>query len=78
MNIQAEKLEIMRLLLNTDNPKVISAIKQVFRNEQKTDFWNELSPEQQQEIKEASAEIDRGETSDYESFMAKHRERAEL
>ena len=73
MNIQAEKLELMKLLLNTENPKVIQAIKRVFQKEKAADFWDELTPEQKQEINEATAEINRGETTDYETFMAKHR-----
>lgn len=73
MNIQAEKLELMKLLLNTENPKVIQAIKRVFQKEKVADFWDELTPEQQQEINEATTEINCGETTDYESFMAKHR-----
>jgi len=73
MNIQAEKLELMKLLLNTENPKVIQAIKRVFQKEKPADFWNELTAEQQQEINEATAEINRGETTDFETFMAKHR-----
>ncbi|MFC5271976.1 hypothetical protein [Adhaeribacter terreus] len=73
MNIQAEKLELMKLLLNTENPKVIQAIKRVFQKEKSADFWHELTPEQQQEINEATDEINRGETTDYDTFMAKHR-----
>ncbi|KAA9324936.1 hypothetical protein [Adhaeribacter soli] len=73
MNIQTEKLELMKLLLNTENPKVIQAIKRVFQKEKAADFWNELTVEQQQEIQEATAEINRGDTTNYESFMVKHR-----
>jgi len=78
MNLQAEKLELMKLLLNTENPKVIQAIKCVFQNVKPTDFWNELTTQQQQEINEAIAEINRGETTDYETLMTKHRQRAAL
>ena len=73
MNIQAEKLELIKLLLNTDNPKIIQSIKQIFKKEKSTDFWKELTPKQQKEIEEASAEIDQGKTTDYETFMSKHR-----
>jgi len=73
MNIQAEKLELIKMLLNTDNPKIIQSIKQIFNKEKSTDFWKELTPEQQKEIEEASAEIDQGKTTDYETFMSKHR-----
>ncbi|TVZ28139.1 hypothetical protein JM83_3246 [Gillisia sp. Hel_I_86] len=73
MNIQAEKIELAKLLLNTDNPQIIKSIKQIFRNETPTDFWDDLSSAQKKEIKEASSQIDQGKTIEYESFMAKHR-----
>ena len=30
MNIQAEKIELTKLLLNTENPSIIQAIKDIF------------------------------------------------
>ncbi|SMO79943.1 hypothetical protein [Solitalea koreensis] len=73
MNIQAEKIELAKLVLNTNDPKIIQSIKQIFKKEKTTDLWDELTPIQQKEIKEASQEIDQGKTTDYETFMAKHR-----
>ncbi|WP_373060269.1 hypothetical protein [Zunongwangia sp. H14] len=73
MNIQAEKIELAKLLLNTDNPKIIKSIKQIFKKEKTTDFWEDLSSDQKREIKEATKQIEQGETADYEYFMAKHR-----
>jgi predicted transcriptional regulator len=73
MNIQTEKIELAKLLLSTDNPKIIQAVKQVFKNGKKADFWDELSTEQQAEIEKGLLEIEEGKTSDYESFIANHR-----
>jgi len=73
MNIQTEKLELMKLLLNTENPKIIQSIKQIFRKERTSDFWDELSSEQQLEIKQGSSEIEKGNSSDYDSFMSIYR-----
>lgn len=73
MDIQAEKLELMKLLLNTENPSIIQSIKQIFRKEKTTDFWDELSAEQQSEIKQGSLEIKQGKFSDFDTFMSKHR-----
>lgn len=72
MNIQAEKTELAKLLLNTNNPKVIQSIKQIFKKEKTTDFWDDLTSEQKKEIKEAFLEIEQGITTDYDTFMAKH------
>ena len=73
MNIQAEKIELAKLLLNTDNPKIIQSIKQIFKKEKTADFWDELTSEQRKEIKNAKKQIKEGKSSDYESFMTKHR-----
>ena len=73
MDIQAEKLKLMKLLLNTENPSIIQSIKQIFRKEKTVDFWDELSSEQQSEIKQGSLEIEQGKFSDYDTFMSKHR-----
>jgi len=73
MDIQAEKLKLMKLLLNTENPSIIQSIKQIFRKEKTTDFWDELSAEQQSEIKQGSLEIKQGKFSDFDTFMSKHR-----
>lgn len=74
MNIQAEKIELAKLLLATNDPKIIQSIKQIFKKEKTIDFWDELTPDQQKEIQEASLEIEQGKITDYETFMTKHRE----
>ena len=38
-----------------------------------TDFWNELSEPQRQEIKNGLAELEAGQKHDYESVVAKYR-----
>ncbi|MCF6224523.1 MAG: hypothetical protein L3J34_12475 [Flavobacteriaceae bacterium] len=73
MNIQTEKIELMKLLLNTENPSIIQSIRQIFRNYKTPDFWDELSSEQQLEIKKGFSEIEKGEFSDFDSFISKHR-----
>ena len=73
MNIQTEKIELTKLLLNTDNPLIIQSIKEIFKKANTSDFWDTLSFEQKKEIEEASLEIENGEVSDYEKFMSKHR-----
>jgi len=73
MNIQAEKIELAKLLLNTNNPRIIQSIKQIFKKEKSDDFLNDLNSDQIAEIKKASLEIKEGEIIDYETFMAKHR-----
>jgi len=73
MNIQAEKIHLAKLLLETENPKIIESIKKVFKKNEPTDFWDDLPFEQKEEIDKALIEIKNGEVVDYESFIKKHR-----
>jgi len=73
MNIQAEKIALAKMLLETDDPKIIESIKEIFKKEQSPDFWDSLSVEQRKEIEKASLEIKNGEVTDYDTFMQKHR-----
>ncbi len=73
MNIQAEKLEIVRMILDTENPQIISSIKQLFSNSEENDFWHSLSELQQREIIEGIKEIENNEVVDYDIFIKKHR-----
>ena len=72
MNIQAEKLKLLKLLLETENPKILDSIRNIF-TQSKEDFWCELSEDQQIEIEKGINEILNGESVEYESFMKKHR-----
>ncbi|MBJ7882980.1 hypothetical protein JEM65_20290 [Gelidibacter salicanalis] len=73
MNIQAEKIELVKMLLDTENPRIIESIKKIFIKEKTSDFWDNLSIEQRNEIERASLEIENGEVTEYDTFMQKHR-----
>ena len=60
MNIEATKIELAQLLLNTNDISILNKIKSIFKTEKK-DWWLELSKEQQDDIDEGFAQIDRGE-----------------
>jgi hypothetical protein len=72
MNIQLEKLELIKLLAETNDESIIASIKNIFTSEKK-DFWNELTAEQKFEIEEGGRQIDRGEFILYEDLMKKYR-----
>ncbi|RTZ00775.1 hypothetical protein EKM02_07770 [Flavobacterium sp. RSP49] len=59
MDIQSEKLELIRLLLETDDTAIIEAVKNIFKS-QKKEVWKDLSPEQQEEIDLEIQEANRG------------------
>ena len=73
MNIQAEKLELVRLILDTENPSILSSIKRIFASSKKVDFWDSLPQSQKEDILKGIDEIENGETVDYEEFIKKHR-----
>jgi len=49
MNIEATKLELMHLLLQTQRESLLNKLKKVFDEEQ-TDWYNDMSSEEQKEI----------------------------
>lgn len=73
MNIQAEKLELVRMILDTDNPSILSSIKRIFTSSKNIDFWDSLTQSQKEEILNGIEDVENGETVDYEEFIKKHR-----
>lgn len=73
MDIQAEKIALAKMLLETENPKIIASIKKIFSKEKMHDFWDDLFAEQKQEIEKASLEIANEEVIEYDLFMQKYR-----
>jgi len=63
MDIQSEKLELIKLLLETKDNAIIEAVKNIFKV-QKEDVWKQLSPEQQEEIDLRIQEANRGDQVD--------------
>jgi len=73
MNIQSEKLEIMKLILETNNPRILESIKKLFSKSTKVDFWETLTQEQKDDIQQGIMDIENGDVVDYDDFMEKHR-----
>jgi hypothetical protein len=73
MNIQAEKLEIMRMILETDNPRIINSIKTIFKKQGNIDFWDTIPQSQKDDILLGIQEIENGDVVDYDEFIKEHR-----
>ena len=73
MNIQTEKIEIMKMILETENPGILENIKMLLKKESKADLWETLPQDQKDDILLGIEDIENGETVDFEEFMKKHR-----
>ena len=65
MDIQATKIELAQLLLNTDNVSVLNKIKTILKTEKK-DWWDELTDFQKEQIEIGENQIDNGEVISWE------------
>ena len=72
MDIQAEKLEIIGMILETDNSEILKSIKKLLNLESKADFWETLPPDQQDEFLAESEEFGNSETGDFDEFIKKY------
>ena len=73
MNLQTEKIEIMKMILETNNPGILKSIKNLFWKEGKIDFWEALPQSQKDDIKQGLKDIENGNVVNYEEFIEKFR-----
>lgn len=59
MNIETTKLELMHLLLQTQKESLLARLQSVFE-EEKTDWWEDLSGEEQKDIEIGLKQADKG------------------
>lgn len=71
MDIQLEKLELIKMLTEIDNPEIIKSIKKILTKEKK-DWWDDLTEAQKEEIELGVEQFKNGQTVSYESVMKKH------
>ena len=72
MDIQVEKIEVMKLILETENPTVIESIKKLFKKS-KIDFWDNLSQDKKDDILLGINDIEEGNVIKYEDFISQYR-----
>lgn len=71
MDIQLGKREAINMIEETNDPSIIEAVIKLLTKKKK-DWWDDLTEAQKEEIKEGERQIERGEYSDFESFIQKH------
>lgn len=70
MDIHASKLELVKLIVNIDNQKILDKILKVLKSEQ-DDFWLELTPEEKEEIRVGIKQLDAGHRTSLDDFLKK-------
>lgn len=68
MDIQLEKLELIKKLAETNDFAVVESIKKIFQKEKK-DCWNELTDEQKADIEQGERDIENGDYVEFFSFI---------
>ncbi|MFE3847267.1 hypothetical protein ACFX5D_04715 [Flavobacterium sp. LB3P45] len=64
MDIQSEKLDLIKMLLETNDKSIIEAVKDILKSEKK-EAWEKLTPEQQEEINIVIQKENRGDIVDF-------------
>ena len=70
MDIQTTKIELVKLILNIDNKRIVEKILNLIKSEQ-SDFWNELSRQEQKEIQLGIKQLDAGRRISFNDFLKK-------
>ena len=68
MDIQTEKLELMRLLIDTESEEVINELKSVFIKKG-CDFWDDLPESVQESIDKGLEDVKEGRLHSHESVV---------
>jgi thiamine pyrophosphate-dependent acetolactate synthase large subunit-like protein len=69
MNLQAKKIELVQLIINTRKPLTLKKVEEVLKRENEPDWWDEISDAERQSIEKGLAEADRGELIAHEEVM---------
>ncbi len=67
MDIQSEKLELIKMLLETNDKSVIEAVKNIFESNKKG-VWDHLTPEQQEVINIEIHKENHADTVDFDNI----------
>ena len=72
MSLQSDKIEIAKTLLESNNKQMIQQMKAVMKS-YKTDLWDELSDEVKSGVREAQAQLKKGQGIPHEKVMKKYK-----
>lgn len=70
MSIETSKIALVKIILNIDNVNFIKKVTDFINNE-KSDFWSELSASEKAEIKKGIDQLNRGKRTTFEDVLKK-------
>ena len=70
MDIKTTKLELVKMILGIENPKLIDRFKEYLEKET-ADFWDELSNSEKEEIKLGISQLNAGNRIAFDNFLKK-------
>lgn len=70
MDIKTTKIGLVKAILDSEDEEFIQKIA-AFINKEQADFWDELNPAEQQEIKQGIEELNQGKRTSYETVLRK-------
>lgn len=68
MDIQLEKLELIKVIAETEDVSLIKSFKKLLKKEKK-DWWEDLSDEQKADIKQGERDFENGDFVTSEEFF---------
>ncbi|MBC8053116.1 MAG: hypothetical protein H7Y13_08625 [Sphingobacteriaceae bacterium] len=68
MNLQAEKIELVKLILDTEDKSLIGEIKNLFKSREK-DFWEDLPEHVKAGIRRGQEELRNGKFIPFEDIQ---------
>jgi hypothetical protein len=68
MNLQAEKIELVKLILDTEDKTLIGEIKNLFKSHEK-DFWEELPEHVKAGVRKSQEELRSGKFITFEDIQ---------
>lgn len=68
MDLQAEKIELVKLILDTEDMDLIGEIKSLFKSREK-DFWETLPEDVKAGIRKSQEQLRNGQSVSFEDVM---------
>lgn len=70
MDIKTSKIELVKMILNIENESFIQKVTEFISNES-ADFWNELSENEQAELRNGIDQLNAGKRIAYKDVLSK-------